>query len=65
MLVCMLVCLMLGTDTSCQCDSPSKALNHECNISISGADDQVQHVVSNVAAQLIRHKTDFLEVGRC
>ncbi len=53
------------TGMVCQCDSPSKALNHECNISISRTDDQIQHVVSNVATQLIRHKAYLLEVGRC
>ena len=65
MRTCVHACLMLDTETLCQCDSPSKALNHDCNISISRADDQIQHVVSNVAAQLIRHKTNFLEIGRC
>ncbi len=57
--------MMLTTDMLCQCNSPSEALNHGCHISISRTDDQIQHVVSNVAAQLIRHKSNLLEIGRC
>ena len=42
---------------------PGEALNHAINVVITGSDDGVKHVVSNVAAQLIWNKADLFEVG--
>lgn len=52
-------CAMSTADSA----SPSKTVNHAGDICIRGSNDQVQHVVCNVAAQLIWHEAHLFEVG--